>query len=165
MTFFYPGLIYSLSYQSAPFSFLPLTAKRHVLQHAPQHLSSRLPRQPLHRPVSGCYPIAALPPLLRDYVCHDGQPVLHSQVRLSLVSPPLFYLFSKLKHTNLLRHVTHSVSDDRLLFYRERGAGVYGALPYWFSSSLAYIPQCALASVTYCTVVYYMSGLNIAAGM
>jgi len=61
------------------------------------------------------------------------------------------------------RHA-HSVSDDRLLFYRERGAGVYGALPYWFSSSLAYIPQCALASITYCTVVYDMSGLNVATG-
>ena len=63
--------------------------------------------------------------------------------------------------TNIHRN---SVFDDRLLFYRERGAGVYGALPYWFSSSLAYIPQSALASVTYCSVVYYMSGLNVAPG-
>jgi len=59
----------------------------------------------------------------------------------------------------------NSFFDDRLLFYRERGAGVYGITPYWFSSSLAYIPQCVVASVTYCTVVYFMSGLNNAAGV
>jgi hypothetical protein len=52
-----------------------------------------------------------------------------------------------------------------LLFYRERGAGVYGVTPFWFSSSLAYIPQCVVASITYCTVVYFMSGLNNAAGV
>lgn len=57
-----------------------------------------------------------------------------------------------------------NVFDDRLLFYRERGAGVYGALPYWFSSSLAYIPQSAAASVIYCAIVYYMAGLNPAEG-
>lgn len=80
------------------------------------------------------------------------------QSRLSL----LFFaiMFVMMANQSFIPNVT----DDRLLFYRERGAGVYGTVPYWFSSSLAYIPQCALASITYCTVVYKMSGLNAAAG-
>lgn len=54
--------------------------------------------------------------------------------------------------------------DDRLLFYRERGAGVYGSVPYWFSSSIAYVLQCAAASITYSVIVYFMSGLRASAG-
>jgi hypothetical protein len=42
--------------------------------------------------------------------------------------------------------ITNSVFDDRLLFYRERGAGVYGSLPYWFSSSIAYVLQVRVSS-------------------
>ena len=58
----------------------------------------------------------------------------------------------------VLRH--GSVFDDRLLFYRERGAGVYGSFPYWISSNLPYIPQCIAASVTYSTIVYFLTGLH-----
>ena len=64
----------------------------------------------------------------------------------------------------LVPNQTTSVFDDRLLFYRERGAGVYGSLPYWFSSSIAYVFQCAAASITYSVIVYFMSGLRPSAG-
>jgi hypothetical protein len=33
------------------------------------------------------------------------------------------------------------VFEDRLLFYRERAAGVYGAFAYWATCASAYIPQ------------------------
>jgi hypothetical protein len=33
------------------------------------------------------------------------------------------------------------VFEDRLLFYRERAAGVYGPFAYWATCASAYIPQ------------------------
>lgn len=53
-----------------------------------------------------------------------------------------------------------SIFEDRLLFYRERGAGVYGSFPYWLSSCAPYIPQCLAATLSYSSIVYYMTGLN-----
>ena len=49
---------------------------------------------------------------------------------------------------------------DRLLFYRERGAKAYGALPYWISSWIIRIPLCAINSALFCACVYNLTGLR-----
>jgi hypothetical protein len=37
---------------------------------------------------------------------------------------------------------------------------VYGSFPYWLSSCAPYIPQCLAATLSYSSIVYYMTGLN-----
>lgn len=50
--------------------------------------------------------------------------------------------------------------EDRLVFYRERGARAYGALPYWFSSWFLQIPLVAINVFVFSLIVYYMAGLQ-----
>jgi ABC-type multidrug transport system permease subunit len=50
--------------------------------------------------------------------------------------------------------------EDRLLFYREKGAGVYSALPYWLVSTMPFIPQNLISTLLYSVVSYNMTGLQ-----
>eukprot|EP00903_Cladosiphon_okamuranus_P016410 g15131.t1 len=52
------------------------------------------------------------------------------------------------------------IFQDRLLFYRERGAGIYGASPYWWSIVFGQLPLAMLTTTVYSTLVYIMAGLN-----
>jgi hypothetical protein len=54
----------------------------------------------------------------------------------------------------------HSFFEERLLFYRERSAGLYSSFPYWLSFSVPYVPQCIAGSVAYASLVYHMTGLR-----
>jgi len=48
--------------------------------------------------------------------------------------------------------------EDRLLFYRERGAKAYGAIPYWISSWYLQLPQTMINVLIYGSIVYSMCG-------
>lgn len=50
--------------------------------------------------------------------------------------------------------------EDRLVFYRERGARAYGALPYWFSSWFLQLPLIFINTLVFSSIVYSMSDLN-----
>ena len=49
--------------------------------------------------------------------------------------------------------------DDRLLFYRERGAGLYGCIPYWFSAWFLKLILAVINVFIYSTILYLMVGL------
>jgi hypothetical protein len=53
-----------------------------------------------------------------------------------------------------------AVFEDRLLYYREKGANVYGAYSYWMTCASAYIPQNIINTLIYAAIVYHMAGLN-----
>lgn len=48
--------------------------------------------------------------------------------------------------------------EDRLLFYRERGARAYGAFPYWISSFYLQLPQGLINTLVFSGIVYGMCG-------
>ncbi|KAH9666423.1 ABC transporter G family member 40 [Citrus sinensis] len=48
------------------------------------------------------------------------------------------------------------VSIERTVFYRERAAGMYSALPYAFAQALIEIPYIFVQSVTYGVIVYFL---------
>jgi ABC-type multidrug transport system permease subunit len=50
--------------------------------------------------------------------------------------------------------------DDRLMFYRERGAKAYGALPYWISSFIFQLPMIILNVLVFCAITYNMCGFT-----
>jgi ABC-type multidrug transport system permease subunit len=50
--------------------------------------------------------------------------------------------------------------DDRLLFYRERGAKAYGGFSYWLSSWLLQLPLISMNVMLYCLIAYYMVALR-----
>ncbi|KDO58233.1 hypothetical protein CISIN_1g000541mg [Citrus sinensis] len=52
------------------------------------------------------------------------------------------------------------VSIERTVFYRERAAGMYSALPYAFAQALIEIPYIFVQSVTYGVIVYAMIGFE-----
>lgn len=53
--------------------------------------------------------------------------------------------------------------DSRLLFYRERGAKAYGALPYWISESFVPVVSNFIALFLFSSIVYPMAGLRVGA--
>ncbi|KAL3645872.1 transcription factor [Castilleja foliolosa] len=52
------------------------------------------------------------------------------------------------------------VAIERTVFYREKAAGMYSALPYAFSQFLIEIPYIFVQSVVYCLIVYSMMGFD-----
>jgi ABC-type multidrug transport system permease subunit len=54
--------------------------------------------------------------------------------------------------------------EDRLMFYRERGAKAYGALPYWFSSFIFQIPMLVFNVLFFSILTYTMCGFTTAEG-
>ena len=50
--------------------------------------------------------------------------------------------------------------DDRLIFYRERGAKAYGALSYWISCWAIPVPLIFGNVLLFSIILYNMSGLN-----
>ncbi|KAJ4821384.1 ABC transporter G family member 36 [Rhynchospora pubera] len=52
------------------------------------------------------------------------------------------------------------VSIERTVFYRERAAGMYSALPYAFGQALIELPYVLAQAVAYCVVVYAMIGFE-----
>lgn len=54
--------------------------------------------------------------------------------------------------------------EDRLVFYRERGARAYGALPYWFSSWFLQIPLIFVNVLVFSAIVYGMANLSNCGG-
>jgi len=54
--------------------------------------------------------------------------------------------------------------EDRLLFYRERGANAYGALPYWFTLWVLNLPLSLLNVLIFSIITYNMCGFTTAEG-
>ncbi|KAL1810495.1 hypothetical protein ACET3Z_027485 [Daucus carota] len=52
------------------------------------------------------------------------------------------------------------VAVERTVFYRERAAGMYSALPYAFAQVLVEIPYVVIQAIVYGLVVYSMTGLE-----
>ncbi|GMN37310.1 hypothetical protein TIFTF001_006704 [Ficus carica] len=52
------------------------------------------------------------------------------------------------------------VSVERTVFYRERAAGMYAALPYTFGQVIVEIPYLLCQAVVYCIIVYAMIGFH-----
>ena len=50
--------------------------------------------------------------------------------------------------------------QDRLVFYRERGAKAYGAFTYWITTWLIQLPVSFFACLVYCAVLYPMVGFR-----
>ena len=50
--------------------------------------------------------------------------------------------------------------EDRLLFYRERGANAYGALPYWVTCWILQLPMATVNVLIYALLTYQMCGFN-----
>lgn len=53
---------------------------------------------------------------------------------------------------------------DRAIFYRERGARLYGAFPYWLSTMAVLIPIVCFDCFMFSSIMYHMVGLNDAPG-
>lgn len=53
-----------------------------------------------------------------------------------------------------------SFVDDRLLFYRERSAGAYGAFPYWISSWILQVPMVFVNVLLFAVPCYWLVGLR-----
>jgi ABC-type multidrug transport system permease subunit len=53
-----------------------------------------------------------------------------------------------------------TIFDERLLFYREKAAKAHGTFPYWLTMSLTNIPLVILNSVTFCAIVYSLTGFR-----
>ena len=64
--------------------------------------------------------------------------------------------------TNFVSHqeVIPTLFYDRLLFYRERGAGAYGAIPYYLSAWMLRVPIYIINSALYCCILYELTGLQ-----
>lgn len=64
--------------------------------------------------------------------------------------------------TNFVGHqeVIPIMFYNRLLFYRERGAKIYGAIPYWFSTWVIRLPFVAVNSSVFCACIYTLCGLR-----
>jgi hypothetical protein len=52
------------------------------------------------------------------------------------------------------------VSIERTVFYRERAAGMYSALPYAFGQTVIELPYVFAQALAYCVVVYAMIGFE-----
>ena len=52
------------------------------------------------------------------------------------------------------------IYEDRLLYYREKGAYVYGPYSYWMTCATSYIPQNILNTLIYSSILYAMASLN-----
>ncbi|KAG6546835.1 hypothetical protein Mapa_011688 [Marchantia paleacea] len=52
------------------------------------------------------------------------------------------------------------VATERTVFYRERAAGMYSAIPYAISQVLIEIPYCIIQSIIFCLITYSMMGLE-----
>ena len=53
-----------------------------------------------------------------------------------------------------------SIFDDRLIYYREKGAHIYSYFSYWLTCANIYLPQIALNTFLYSAIVYPLSGLH-----
>jgi len=53
-----------------------------------------------------------------------------------------------------------AVYEDRLLYYREKGAHVYGPYSYWMTCAASFIPQIILNTLLYSGIMYPMAGLH-----
>lgn len=53
-----------------------------------------------------------------------------------------------------------SIFDDRLLYYREKGAHIYSYFSYWLTCPNVYLPQIVLNTFLYSVIVYPMAGLH-----
>lgn len=54
--------------------------------------------------------------------------------------------------------------ESRLLFYRERGAKAYGAVPYWLANLCLQLPIVAANVFVFCIIEYHLAGLYNAPG-
>lgn len=86
---------------------------------------------------------------------------LYWQVEHTAIQSRLSLLFFAIMFVMLgNQQIIPAVYDDRLLCYRERGAGVYGAYSYWMTCATAYVPQNIVNTLIYSSIVYHMAGLN-----
>jgi ABC-type multidrug transport system permease subunit len=56
------------------------------------------------------------------------------------------------------------IFDERLLFYRERGAKAYGAFPYWVTTWILRIPVTTISTALFAAIVYNLSNLSDKSG-
>lgn len=86
---------------------------------------------------------------------------LYWQVEATAIQSRLSLLFFAIMFVMLGNQQTiPAVYEDRLLYYREKGANVYGAYSYWMTCATSYVPQNVLNTLIYCSIVYFMAGLN-----
>lgn len=62
------------------------------------------------------------------------------------------------------QQVVPSVFEDRLLYYREKGAHVYGPWSYWMTCATCYVPQNVVNTLVYSAIVYPMAGMHRGTG-
>ncbi|KAK2077910.1 hypothetical protein QBZ16_003778 [Prototheca wickerhamii] len=60
--------------------------------------------------------------------------------------------------------VQHVVNTQRIVFYRERAAGLYGVLPFSAAQQLVEIPYLVAQAVVYAAIVYWMIWFQRSAG-
>jgi hypothetical protein len=86
---------------------------------------------------------------------------LYWQVAPTAIQSRLSLLFFTIMFVMLGNQQTiPAVYEDRLLYYREKGAHVYGPYSYWMTCAASYIPQNIINTLVYSAIVYSMSGLN-----
>jgi hypothetical protein len=86
-----------------------------------------------------CMSASCASPACWSWSCRSSPAVLAATLRRTLYTHSLSLTHT---YTHTLIHIhthTHRMYADRLLMYRERGAGVYGSLSYWVSSLGAYV--------------------------
>ncbi|KAK4590502.1 hypothetical protein RGQ29_020879 [Quercus rubra] len=66
-------------------------------------------------------------------------------------------LFIGIKNSNSVQPV---VAVERTVFYREKAAGMYSALPYAFAQVLIEVPYVFVQTVFYCVIVYVLIGFE-----
>ncbi len=52
------------------------------------------------------------------------------------------------------------IFDERLIYYREKSAGAYGAFPYWISGMFLRIPLIIVSVLVYSGILYHLAGFN-----
>ena len=68
--------------------------------------------------------------------------------------------FCLLSHFVSHQEVIPMMGQEQLLYYRERGARAYGALPYWISIWAVRVPLIALYTLVFSLAVYNLAGLR-----
>jgi len=53
-----------------------------------------------------------------------------------------------------------AIFEERLMFYRERGAGAYGPVAYWFSAGILALPLVTINIFVYSIIVYNLAGFT-----
>ncbi|KAH9110614.1 hypothetical protein LEN26_013698 [Aphanomyces euteiches] len=93
---------------------------------------------------------------------------VHSQLSLVFIAPLFMGVIAVITGSNDLETILTSVCDiglpvvdaERMVFFRERSSGMYATFPYSLVYALVEIPYVIVNSVVFCTIFYFMLGLD-----